>query len=820
MGVQFKNIIFPKNNDGSDIPGIVGYEILRGSRHGNKSILAKGMINNFRDYSPRGGAEDSGIIGLYANYPFNTIIPGLNTTNSSNGNYQYNDPFIRKTDNNGDKLNQNIPRDIISFHSPDTSFINPYLSTTELKLYGSVQGEALQYFIEPSKHPKFKLIKNTIIPFAIATGVINAILKGLGELKINYPAGNFSPQYEAKLKIDGGAINNTINGTSGVYGVAFTTPPSFINTSINGDNYEQQGQGNPIFLNNEQNEWSGGSGNNAVEDLLFNNSAANPTNPGFINSLNAYMTAGGPFAETFFPNSPSLDSIFRNSFEKVSKKGKYATTPSYDKTYTGYEMLGPTISSFLGTVATGGQLFYYFIEGMQLGVDTLYATLKKRQYALELIGHGDYDKFVGPDTTQDRRFVMEEGQYIFDQLQSLPEYTTSGGQNRNYRVNNIKRPKLAVLRTTRSNGDTSGPHFLLDSNGFSIDQSLMTLGHATRTFNPVISGNYTLNKVNWTETGKSNNFINKIASHYVGIKYRIENQYGQLETIQQVVATPCEQKIDFNATTGPNSLATTLFGNVCDISNLTQRILETPTFFGGDTYVFIGVQNSYFYTSANGIRDFFVESEVLVDFRDKGTFQYQRPYSKYNYTDLESLFDSNPAVLTKGNFYAYDYSLSASRFLFNQYFTAGFLQGTSYDPNVAELCYVNFPNRITYSLQQQETSNIDAWLTFLPLNKVDFKSKLSAVKNFAKTGMFITFENDSPLIYQGVDTLQLDDSGTKVTVGDAGIFAQAPQNVVVSDRPYEYGSSQNKYAVVYTPAGLYYISQNQVKIISYKNGLK
>ena len=152
---------------------------------------------------------------------------------------------------------------------------------------------------------------------------------------------------------------------------------------------------------------------------------------------------------------------------------------------------------------------------------------------------------------------------------------------------------------------------------------------------------------------------------------------------------------------------------------------------------FIGVQNSYFYTSANGIRDFFVESEVLVDFRDKGTFQYQRPYSKYNYTDLESLFDSNPAVLTKGNFYAYDYSLSASRFLFNQYFTAGYLQGTSYDPNVAELCYVNFPNRITYSLQQQETSNIDAWLTFLPLNKVDFKSKLSAVKNFAKTGMFI-----------------------------------------------------------------------------------
>jgi hypothetical protein len=164
--------------------------------------------------------------------------------------------------------------------------------------------------------------------------------------------------------------------------------------------------------------------------------------------------------------------------------------------------------------------------------------------------------------------------------------------------------------------------------------------------------------------------------------------------------------------------------------------------------------------------------------------------------------------------------LSASRFLFNQYFTAGFLQGSTYDPEVAELCYVSYPNRITYSLPQQESSLIDAWRVFLPLNKIDFKSKLSSVKNFAKTGMFITFENDSPLIFQGTDTIQLDDSGTKVTVGDAGLFQQAPQNVVVAEKPYEYGSSQNKYGVVSTPAGLFYISQNQGKIFSYREGLK
>ena len=47
MGVRFKNIILPKDNVGNDIPNIVGYEILRGGRDGNRSIVAKGMINNF-----------------------------------------------------------------------------------------------------------------------------------------------------------------------------------------------------------------------------------------------------------------------------------------------------------------------------------------------------------------------------------------------------------------------------------------------------------------------------------------------------------------------------------------------------------------------------------------------------------------------------------------------------------------------------------------------------------------------------------------------------------------------------------------------------
>ena len=39
MGVYFENIPYPKDNAGKDVEGIVGYEILRGSREGNKSIV-------------------------------------------------------------------------------------------------------------------------------------------------------------------------------------------------------------------------------------------------------------------------------------------------------------------------------------------------------------------------------------------------------------------------------------------------------------------------------------------------------------------------------------------------------------------------------------------------------------------------------------------------------------------------------------------------------------------------------------------------------------------------------------------------------------
>jgi hypothetical protein len=233
---------------------------------------------------------------------------------------------------------------------------------------------------------------------------------------------------------------------------------------------------------------------------------------------------------------------------------------------------------------------------------------------------------------------------------------------------------------------------------------------------------------------------------------------------------------------------------------------------------FLGVKNSYFYLSTTSVRDFFVESEVLVDFREMGDEVYEKVYKHQEYTDLETMFEMNPSTIGEGNYYDYDYSLSITK-LFTQYYSQGNLQSRYYDPEIAQLCYSYYPDRIVYSLPQNEESSKDAWFMYLTNNYKEFKSQISGVKNFAKTGIFMTFKNASPLVLQGVDTLQ-SEAGVEIIVGDGGLFAKPPQNVVVADAPYEYGSSQNRLSVISTPVGLHYMSQNQGKIFAYGQGLK
>ncbi|HPQ79979.1 MAG TPA: hypothetical protein PLG47_05965, partial [Candidatus Dojkabacteria bacterium] len=228
------------------------------------------------------------------------------------------------------------------------------------------------------------------------------------------------------------------------------------------------------------------------------------------------------------------------------------------------------------------------------------------------------------------------------------------------------------------------------------------------------------------------------------------------------------------------------------------------------------VSDAFMYLFNSGVRDFFVESEVNVEQRDWEDDEARRHYDPYLHTSYSDLFRTD--IIKAGNFFKYDYSLSASRY-YQGYPSWASMQYRNYDPDVAETCYTYYPNRVIYSLPSNKELRYDNWLTYLVNNYKDFTSRVTTIKPIGKNGAMMLFENEAPITFQGVDTLQTD-GGTKITIGDGGLFSQPLQNIVNADNSYEYGSCQNRLSVVNTPAGLFWISQNQGKIFNYTGQLE
>jgi len=924
MGVYFENITYPKDNEGNDIPGIVGYEILRGSREGNKSIIAKGMLNNLRTFVIKGSVAATASTGLYPNYPFNTITP----SSASLGGHVtgFNDPYIRipqniGAQNSGDPvMNQSVPLDMMTFHSPDTMFRTPFLSVTELKLYGQLNGTSQQQFLTPSDHPQFKLLSDTATIMMIVGGVIEAILSMIGRTTEEIPSGAM------EHNTIGQQVKDITGGTSGTESVNGLESSNGTLTAIAG-----------VFNGGILNITSVTSGTNVSHTNLGNNGTINGTTSGFNDwtqdstystansttyypAILGYFTGPGGLTAAFgLPGVPTISSIqnANNDTALGLRGGKYEST-KYTNTIGDKQAIGSVLSGIYNAI---GKLAYYFSEGADAAKKIILLFISFKQYALQSISYGFYGNFIPEPSSNIFRYSVEDAFYIRDNIQEVPLYQNSSGVYQSYSINNLKRSDTVVLRTETGRAVTAGPAFI------NTDNSLVTLGTLLQT----ASGT---NLPNFENTGVP--FNRTIASHYAGIKVRLRNQYGQLNGIKQIPISTCEQKMLFDAPVVPGSPApennfvvTPSFGITCPgifnpvtLSNnlIWYKLNATPIFFGGDTFInrytekntffyfydwlwqqpdgyeynytlynmiptarfFINsieydpsvlaptpsniltiltttptpgtglwprsyyqldwltssgnynytnddegnygllldfsVPNANFYLFNSSVKDFFVESDVLVDFRQQGILEGEKHYDPYRYTDTTRMFNIDPAIITRGNQYRYDYSLSISK-AFTQYFSQSALQSRYYDPNVSKLCYTYYPDRIYYSLQQQDESFKDSWFIYLANNYKEFKSQVSGVKSVNKSGILITFKNDSPLMFQGTDQLQTD-LGTKLTIGDGGLFSQPGQAITNADKSYEYGSSQNRLSVISSPVGIFYISQNQGKIFTYGQGLE
>jgi hypothetical protein len=797
MGVQFNNIKPPLNNDGSPITSIVGYEILRGTREGNKTIAAKGMINNMR--RAPGANLNPGQVSYYPNYPYNP---------------QTDERFLGWSVNN-EYPSQWISPQHFTFHSPDTNFRDPFLGQRELKLYGELQGVTDGKLEWPEEHPKHQLITNATLMIGLIAGMGFALIKKNGNLNTT------------KNNIMGSSMHQGASGFLPLIGTSSGTGYWAAPSPVSG--FGNVGVPLPIGV---------------IEAVITGSEGVGDTAEGVTRQTGLRM------GEAFAGTGPST---FYSSYSTAQ------TTNLVSLATAGGGYLGPS-STYTWAGGTSKQLpavmqalqgGLEFALSMSEGADTIIRLIKAltpyEQYALQYNSHGFYSQFptnhnAGPGN---RRKPIENSIYLDADVQDLSP---------SVRINNLFRGRSVALNIQApigippcNNGDNSQ-----DSR---VKDAVNDPGSGITYDDPTTGG---------IRTG--------IASYYAALKTRLRNQYGQIEGIIQVPVSTCMTPI-------AQTTSDVLFGGDTYVNRYTEK---NPMFFfhnwlygqpdgeefdykdyknvlspvywadffefdvnqfiadsltalftlslpnppsdkhsldGTSTNIFIK-RNHYYYLFNSGVRDFFVESEINVDLRDWGDDVSERHYAPYApnaYSNLPAMFNSD-GTIKSGNYYKYDYSLSISK-LYNNYTAWGNTHRRSYDPTLAEECFVYRPNRVIYSLPQNQELKKDYWKIFLPLNYKDFKSRLTAVKPINKNGALFLFENESPAQVQGVDTLKTD-LNTKITIGDGGLFSMPLQNVLNTDDSYEYGSCQNRLSVVNTASGVFWMSQNQGKIFQIQKGVK
>jgi len=710
LGVQFDNISFPLDNNGNPITSIVGYEILRGSREGNKSIIAKGLLNNMREYDIPGNSQ---IKGLYQNYPYNDLNPDIYLRSFSNPN----DAYIGDVSQNLSNPLTGYKQDIFSFHSPDTTFNNPYLNAYSLQIYQYPYANVTGRFEYAYKHPKVKMPTEFL---SIISQIVNLL----------------------------------------------------------------------AIIELYQNTFGGGSGINvgSTEDFPLTLSYILP-----------------PFPP--YPQSSGVAQIAALAYWGAVQ------VPAWTAVAISYAALAVLLLD-----VKREKLLRLFLP-----------LVVKQQYAIQYNSHGFYNNYVSvPEGV--RRRKVEQNLYVRNNIQSFTF---------NYQINNLYRNNFVGVKITATLPDLTGP--ILTDN--------------TRRLKTQFNTNLNIE------------VSSRASGRYGALKLAIPSQYGQLESIKQFPLTTYDDlgscspyitpnkpisktgvlfdgDIYINRFTEKNSMffftdwmydfpdlteydyrnyfnipyprfwinSEDLTGSFLQSVAVNSRHMNGPT----NTNPFF-VKGQYFYLFNSGVRDFFVESEVNVAYRDWEDIFSKRHYDPYTFTDYNLMFRSDN--IKDANYYKYDYSLSISK-LVNSHITWGSMLERNYDPEVAETCYTYYPSRIRYSLPQEDESRRDTWRVFLANNYRDFSSEISSIKTINKTGALFMLKRQSPIQFTGVEELKLDaNSNTKVTIGDGGLFSQPLQNVVNTDESYEYGSNQGRYCAINTTYGLFWISQNQGKVFQYQGGL-
>lgn len=863
MGIKVLNIAPPVDNNGALIPGIIGYQILRGSREGNRTIIAEGIINDMFAYELLDG---SGKTGLYQNYPYNSVQddPFISTSETSTnfaGIVRHGNPNPGAT-SPGSRVDDATR----TFHSPDTNFRRPFLSAKELKIYGTLVGQVGLNFVEPNKHPKHKLMTNASFLAAAIMGI------GYSVLKLN---GRRSTKFVTPQRVGSAQEfirdNRTQNGTTQTTlspwtGTILGAPASFNPIpplQMGGVSIFDNSVGAGIADTTATTAFIGAAGTEITAQAAYMASTIGIYDAGadilqaVIGGVNNVRnTAVTTALSTALIANPLMEGAYTETSQEGGQKG--ATGP---------------FSGILSAFGTASFFLNYWGEGTDESLELIRNFSQWQQYALQQYSHCFYNSFSASRPATNR-YLINNANYLGSTIQ---DFGTSK------KINNLYRSSCVVLDTSSIAPIlASGPNFI---NPQGLDNTKKTLGGLLgNTYSdPVKSSPFTVDAF-----GRPI----QAASYYTALKVRLRNQYGQIGDVKQI-PIGCTNNVTITSTSnifqspvifGGDTYVTryteknTMFffydwlyeqPDGFEYDYLSRKMLQYPMYWadtkkwdvgdflqgmlsgitgmisvsgsppsvntnlpsfngllptsrhaldkqGAITGAFV-IKKAYHYLFVSGVRDFYVESEVNVGYRDWKDPVIKRHFDHQTYTDLRGMFDAKPDIIKADNYYEYDYSLSVSK-AFTEFASWGHVQPVYYDPDIAETCFVKHPKRVIWSLPQQFEQVRDNWKTFLANNYRDFRTDILTLQSIGLTGALMLFKSGSPLQIQGVETLQTG-AGTKLTIGDGSFLSQASQNLTNADRPYEHGSCQNIRSVINTPSGLFWVSQNQGKIFIASQGL-
>lgn len=772
LAVAFDNIQPPVDNYGVVIPNIVGYEILRGNRFGNKTVLHKGIINNMRKYDIPDTVSINRI-GLYPNYPFNSLLPDPFTSTSLTS-------YETIGGLTGYNPNPNYSKKHFTFHSPDTMFYKPFLSQKELKVYGAMYGTAECQYQYPEKHPKHVFVTDAAFFVSIAMGLGFAIAKEIGKRNVVMRR----PSYYSYEVLAGDGTLTTPGLNSAGYAIWQASDSSVtLAETLNKNLTSLLGTVTGVDLNETALNTSSDTGASYVAtpgtgirwegaEVSYADKDQTPTAIKVLQALPRFTSNLGEGINI------TLD-LIRN----LSRNRQYAIQYV---AHCGYESFAAPYNSTRRRLINDAAYLESQLQDYGL-THRINNILRFKTVAFDV--SADVDDIVGliADNTLSQILAADIGyENLFKKFErrASSHYVAFKTRLRNqygqlYGIKQLQASycPIAIAETSSGTifgGDTYIGRYQEKNTFFHFYQWLYD----------------TPDRADWNY-----HLYDTVQHQAFWMDTEPFDVYDFTNSITQAIADAVDAG-DF----------TTFFQNIVTPSD--KHCFDRTTDTG-----FFTLKHVYMHLFHSGVRNFFVESEINIDHRDYGETRATQHWGVFK--NLPEMFSTD--IIRAGNFYAIDRSLSVALFPVTK-ISWGKMQDRIYDPNLSETCYTLFPKRLLYSLPQQEAFKSDNWSVFLANNYKDFPSKITAIKAIQKTGILLLFETMAPGMYPGVDELQLK-SGTSVTVGDGGLFIREMQSLSNADREYQYGSCKSRRGVINTPIGTFYMCLDQGKIFGIGSGL-